>query len=151
MRRQIPFSETRWPMARKSRLNTILDAVDRIVDWGAFTAEIRGYPLPNGKGRRPVPLQSMLRIHTVAWLTGANDRQTEELLIDLPCVCGFCLLDDTGARPPDAETIGNFRRRLERDGLSDIVHRFVGSAFTKKGISLMPGEIVEPRTLGAPL
>jgi IS5 family transposase len=90
----------------------------------------------------------MLRIHVIAWLMSANDRQTEDLLIDSVSVCAFCRLDETGPRPPDAETIGNFRRRLERSGLQDIIHSHLMAELTKKGVSLMPGGIVEPRWIG---
>ncbi|RDE50521.1 MAG: transposase [Candidatus Accumulibacter meliphilus] len=150
MSNQLTFYDLRWPKARQSRLQLVLTMLDRVVDWAAFERAVDAaihYPRP-GNGRRPVSLGAMLRIHVVAWLTGANDRQAEELLIDSPSVCSFCRVDDAGPRPPDAETIGNFRRRLAKAGLESIVHEYVGAPLAKQGASLTPGQIIEPRWSG---
>ena len=148
MKRELAFYEMRWPKARQSRLRSILAMLERSVDWPSCVQLVEPhYPRP-GNGRQPVPLDSMLRIHVIAWLMSANDRKTEDLLIDSVSVCAFCQIDETGPRPPDAETIGNFRRRLERSGLQDIIHSHLMAELTKKGVSLMPGGIVEPRWIG---
>ncbi len=142
------FYEMRWPKARQTRLSSFLAMLDRVVDWSSCAQAVTPYYPRPGNGRQPVPLESMLRIHVIAWLMSANDRQTEDLLIDSAAVCAFCRLDDTGARPPDAETIGNFRRRLEKADLSDIIDKHVVWALTQKGVSLIPGKIGEPKWLG---
>ncbi|MQM30080.1 MAG: hypothetical protein CRU78_05870 [Candidatus Accumulibacter phosphatis] len=150
MHKQHTFYELRWPKARQSRLQLVLTMLDRVVDWAVFQQSVDAainYPRP-GNGRRPLSLDTMLRIHVVAWLTGANDRQAEELLIDSPSVCSFCRVDDVAPRPPDAETIGNFRRRLAKAGLETVVLKHVGDTLAKRGVSLIPGQIAEPRWCG---
>jgi len=153
--KQASFYELRWPSARQSRLALILQMLDRVIDWADFERAVNDvidHPKP-GRGRRPWPLGVMLRVLVLAWATGANPRQTEDLLLDLPCACAFCQLDDTGSRPPDAETISAFRRRLVRAGLESadgisIVHKYVGGALSKAGAGLAQGKILEPRWLG---
>jgi len=142
------FSEMRWPKARASRLQTLLADLDRSVDWLAIARAIEEhFPRP-GKGRQPVPLLAMVRIHALAWLLGANERQLEDLLIDCPAACRFCRLDDSEARPPDAETIANFRRTLERLQQPGVIVNQIEQHLAARGAALTPGEIREPRWHG---
>lgn len=138
----------RWPKARKTRLQILLAMIDCAVFWKTIVDEIAPhYPRP-GNGRQPVPLEIMVRIYASAKLIGANDRQIEEILIDSPALCAWCHLDDSKASPPDSETIGNFRRLLLRVGLAGIIERHVEVDLAKRGASLIPGEIREPRWCG---
>lgn len=142
------FSELRWPKARQTRLQAFLANLDRAIRWAPVLEKIEPhYPRP-GNGRQPVPLESMVRIHLSACMFGANDRQTEELLIDSPALCAFCRLNDSLPRPPDAETIGNFRRRLERAGLGSMIPNYVELELSKQGASIICGKVNEPRWVG---
>lgn len=142
---QIPFSDLRWPKARHSRLRVFLEKLDRVVKWSRLVQEIEPhYPSP-GNGRQPIPLEAMIRIRIAAMLLGANDRQVEELLIDCPLLCSFCHLDDTAPRPPDAETIGNFRRRLERAGIDGLIQNQIELDLVTHGAAVTPGKVTEPQ------
>mgnify|MGYP000960564868 CR=1 FL=1 len=154
--KQANFYELRWPGARQSRLALILQMLDRAVDWDDFERSVDeaiDHPKP-GRGRRPWPLATMLRISVLSWLTGANPRQVEDLLLDSPAACAFCRLDDTGNRPPDAETFSAFHRKLVRAGLESvdggpsIVQEHVGRALARSAVSVTPGQILEPRWHG---
>lgn len=151
MKRQLTFADLRWPKARPTRLKSILAMLDRAIAWAPLLDTIAPhYPRP-GNGRQPVLLEIMVRIRVCAHVLGANDRQTEELLIDSAALCAFCRLDDSAPRPPDAETIANFRRRLARVGLDGVIEERVRSDLTRRAASVIPGEIREPRWLGPPM
>jgi IS5 family transposase len=145
---QMTFSEMRWPKARASRLAALLRDLSIAVDWRAIERDLEPhFPRP-GKGRQPVPLPAMVRIHAVAWLLGANERQVEDALLDCPAICLFCGLNDGQGRPPDAETVANFRRTLERLGMGGKIQNAVEKSLGARGVVVTPGEVLEPRWHG---
>jgi len=142
------FSEMRWPKARASRLQTLLAALDRSVDWLAIARALEEHFPKPGRGRQPWPLAAMIRICALAWVFSANERQIEDLLIDSPAACRFCRLDDSQGRPPDSETVANFRRRLEALGLDGRIPNAIEKDLAACGVVLTPGAIHEPRWHG---
>jgi IS5 family transposase len=146
--KQMAFSEMRWPKARASRLQTLLADLDRSVDWIAIARALEEHFPKPGRGRQPVPLAAMIRICALAWVFSANERQIEDLLIDSPAACRFCQLADSQGRPPDAETIANFRRRLEQLGLDGRIPNAIEKDLAARGVVLTRGEVREPRWHG---
>lgn len=142
------FSELRWPRARASRLAALLQDLSIAVDWRAIERDLESHFPKPGRGRLPVPLSAMVRIHAVAWLLGANERQVEDAMLDCPAVCKFCGLDDSRARPPDSETVANFRRRLEQLGLDGRIPNAIEKDLAARGVVLTRGEVREPRWHG---
>ena len=74
MARQLSFAETEYSKGtKKSRKGVFLGQMDAIVPWKALYAVIEPYyaKIPEKAGRRPYPLESMLRIYLMH-STGLN-------------------------------------------------------------------------------
>ncbi|MBW4531544.1 MAG: transposase [Aphanothece saxicola GSE-SYN-MK-01-06B] len=80
--------------------------MEATVPWEAFLALIEPvYHKPSSKrGRPPIPLKVMLRIHLLQqWFT-LSDPLMEEMLIDRPCFRRFAGIETMGGRIPDETT-----------------------------------------------
>ena len=74
---------------------------------------------PKGeRGRPPVPLERMLRIHFLQQWYALADLAMEEALYDSQALRGFAGIDLAVDTVPDETTILNFRHWLERHDLS---------------------------------
>lgn len=142
------FSDLRWPKARRSRLQLLLANLDRGVDWFSLTRQIEPHYPKAGNGRQPVPLETMIRIRVFAIVLGLNERQAEDCLIDTPALCAFARLDDNRPRPPDAETIANFRRMLDRLDIGGLIQNQLETDLIKHRVHLVFGQVTEPRWVG---
>jgi len=50
---------------RKTRREVFLERMDRLIPWGQLEERIRPHYPTAGRGRRPYPLSTMLRVHCV--------------------------------------------------------------------------------------
>ena len=91
------------------------------------------YPLA-GKGRKPYPLSTMLRIHFLQHWYGYSDAGMEEALHDIPMLRRFGGLDAGESRMPDETTILNFRHLLEAHQLAESLFQEVVSLLTEQGL-----------------
>ena len=68
---------------RRTRREVFLERMDGLVPWAALEALIEPiYPKP-GRGRRPYPLATMLRVHCVQLWYDVSDPGMEDLLLSL--------------------------------------------------------------------
>lgn len=70
-----------------TRREAFLAEMDRVVPWQRFEALIEPHYPASGKGRKPYPLGTMLRVHLLQHWYGYSDPAMEEALHDIPC-CG---------------------------------------------------------------
>jgi len=72
------------------------------------------YRSSSAGGRRPFPLEAMLRIHVQQqWFT-VSDPLMEEMLIDTPCFRFFAEIKTMEGLIPDETTILAFRHLMEK-------------------------------------
>lgn len=120
--------------------NTVLEAVEALVDWGAVrTILARGYD-SSGKGNEgidPVVLFKMLILEQVYNLSDvqvsaeAGDRLSFRRFLALPA----------GESAPDDTTLVKFRARLRRQGLLDKAHGEFNRQLCAHGLFIKPGAI----------
>ena len=61
---QLTFSDAEYAGKRKrTRREVFLDEMDKVMPWNALLALIEPHYPKAGRGRRPYPLATMLRIH----------------------------------------------------------------------------------------
>ena len=70
-----------------------LQEMEQVIPWGLWTSRIAPYYPTAGRGRRPFPLETMLRIHLMQHWFGYSDPAMEEALHDIPMLRGFAGLD----------------------------------------------------------
>ncbi len=103
-----------------------LAEMDRVIPWSELCALIEPhYPKP-GKGRPPVGLQRMLRIHFLQHWFNLSDPAVEEALYESTSMREFAGID-LGREPvPDETTVLHFRHLLERHDLGRQIFECVG-------------------------
>ena len=113
------FSEIGMSRPRKqTRRAVFLDRMTAVVPWERFEQLIYPHYPVAGRGRRPYPLRSMLKIHFMQQWFGLSDPAMEEALWETPLLRQFggISLDFEGV--PDETTILKFRHLLEKHELS---------------------------------
>lgn len=133
-----------------TRREAFLAEMDRVVPWRRFAALIEPHYPTCGKGRKPYPLSTMLRIHLLQHWYGYSDPGMEEALHDIPVLRRFAGLDAGTSRMPDETTILNFRHLLEAHQLAESLFLEVVSLLTERGLILREGTIVDATLIAAP-
>lgn len=135
---------------KKTRKAVFLGEMDQVVPWHRLVALIAPhYPKP-GKGRRPYPLETMLRIHFMQQWFSYSDPAMEEALHDIPLLRAFAGLDAGVDAMPDETTILKFRRRLEHHCLAEALLAEVNALLVERGLMLKQGTMVDATLVAAP-
>ena len=134
---------------RRTRREVFLEKMDGLVPWAALEALVEPiYPKP-GRGRRPYPLATMLRVHCVQLWYDVSDPGMEDLLYEAESVRRFAGLRLSGPLP-DETTILKFRHLLERHGLGEGLFEAINAHLSDGGHSLRRGTIVDASIVDAP-
>lgn len=133
-----------------TRREAFLSEMDRVVPWPRLEALIAPHYPTAGKGRKPYPLSTMLRVHFLQHWYGYSDPAMEEALHDIPVLRRFAGLDAGVSRLPDETTILNFRHLLEAHQLAESLFQEVVSLLTERGLILREGTIVDATLIAAP-
>ena len=140
------FDQYRKPTRRDEFLKTM----EALVPWSALCEEIAPHYPVAGKGRPPIGLERMLRIHFIQHWFNLADLSCEEALYDSVSLRRFVGID-LGREPvPDATTILKFRRLLNEHKLGEALFARVGKELQAQGIKVNTGTIVDATIIGAP-
>ena len=148
---QASFSELEHDLKkRRTRRELFLEKMDKLVPWERLERRIEPfYPKP-GRGRRPYPLEVMLRVHCVQLFYNLSDPGMEDLLYEVESVRRFVGLRLTEALP-DETTILNFRHLLERHDLGAGLFEEINAHLASRGHRLRTGTIVDASIIEAPV
>ncbi len=115
---QASFAELEHDLKkRRTRREKFLSKMDGLIPWSRLESRIEPFYPKAGRGRRPYPLSSMLRVHCVQLFYNVSDPGMEDLLYEVESVRRFAGFRLTGPLP-DETTILNFRHLLEKHGIS---------------------------------
>ena len=134
---------------RVTRRERFLTRMERLIPWEQLEARIQPYYPKAGRGRRPYPLSTMLRIHCVQLFYNLSDPGMEDLLYEVESVRRFVGVKLTGPLP-DETTILKFRHRLEEHGLGKVLFHEIRQHLERQGLRLSQGTIVDASILSAP-
>ena len=147
---QATFSELEHDLKkRRTRREQFLAKMDRLIPWERLERRIEPFYAKAGRGRRPYPLGTMLRVHCVQLFYNVSDPGMEDLLYEVESVRRFAGLRGTGALP-DETTILNFRHLLERHGLGEGLFGEINAHLALQGHRLKTGTIVDASLIDAP-
>src|SRR5690606_13795403 len=149
--KQLSFSDAEYAGKRKrTRREVVLAEMDRVVPWARLVSLIEPvYPKP-GNGRRPYPLETMLRIHFMQQWFSLSDPAMEEALYDIASMRRFAGLSLARGSVPDETTILNFRHLLEKHRLAEQLLAQVNTLLSERGLLLRQGTIVDATIISAP-
>ena len=90
---------------RRTRREIFLEKMDRLIPWERLEERIEPFYPKAGRGRRPYPLRTMLRVHCVQLFHDLSDPGMEDLLYEVESVRRFADLRLTGPLPDEASPL----------------------------------------------
>ena len=140
------FEKYKKPTKREK----FLAEMERVVPWKELYALIDPFYPKAGKGRPPVGLERMLRIHFLQSWFNLSDPGAEEALYDMESLRRFVGIDLGNEPVPDETTICKFRHLLEAHGLGERIFQEVNAHLEEKGLKLSEGTIMDATIINAP-
>lgn len=140
---QMSFSDFEYAGKRKqTRRERFLAEMDQVVPWTGLLGLIEPFYPKAGGGRKPYPLETMLRIHLLQNWFSLSDPAMEEALYEITPMRQFARLTLSAPIPEDT-TIMNFRHLLEKHQLAPAILAVINGYLQEKGLSLRQGTIVD--------
>ena len=140
------FEKYKKPTKREK----FLAEMERVVPWKELYSLIEPFYPKAGKGRPPVGLERMLRIHFLQSWFNLSDPGAEEALYDMESLRRFVGIDLGNEPVPDDTTICKFRHLLEAHGLGERIFQEVNAHLEEKGLRLSEGTIMDATIINAP-
>ena len=142
----VPY-DTKGKVTRRERF---LQEMDRVLPWGTLFTIILPHYVKAGRGRRPVPLETMLRLYFLQQWCDLSDPQAEDMLYDSESMRRFARVELGEDTVPDESTILRFRHLLEQHQLTRPIFDAVRALLADQRLSLKAGTIVDATTIAAP-
>jgi IS5 family transposase len=136
--------------SKKTRKEAFLDEMNAIIPWQRLLATIAPHYPEATRGRRRVPLETVLRIHLLQHFFNYSDPAMEEALYEVPLYCRFVRIDLAVDTVPDETTICKFRHLLERHQLADAFLAEINAELSARGLLLKKGTVVDATLIAAP-
>jgi IS5 family transposase len=108
------------------------------------------YPTSGRRGRQPYPLATMLRLYFLQQWYALSDPGLEDALYEIESMRRFAQLDLADDTLPDETTVLNFRRLLERHGLTARLMNTINEVLEARGLLLKGGTMVDATIIHAP-
>jgi IS5 family transposase len=136
---------------RQTRRELFLAEMEQVVPWSLLLTRIESrYPTTGRRGRQPMPLSSMLRIHCMHQWFSYSDRQMEDALYEIDSVRRFAGFGSVTEALPDETTILNFRHWLEKHQLTEALLATVNDHLKERGLLISKGTMVDATIIHAP-
>jgi transposase, IS5 family len=150
MQQQGSFSQAEYASKKKqTRRDKFLAEMEQVVPWPRLVARLQPLYPKGERGRPPVVLERMLRIHFLQQWYALADLAMEEALYDSQALRGFARIDLAVDAVPDETTILNFRHWLERHDLAKGLFDEVGAMLKERGLLMRQGTIVDATIIAA--
>jgi IS5 family transposase len=136
---------------RKGKRAAFLEKMDGIIPWKELIAVIEPQYHPQQQtGRRPRPLETMLRMYLLQIWFNLADEGTEDAIYDSYAMKRFVDIDFDEEDVPDATTLLNFRHLLEEKRLQKQLFERINRCLEAAGVMLRGGSIVDATFIEAP-
>ena len=150
MSHQLTFADSEFNSKRRqTRKEAFFARMEALLPWSRMLAVIEPVYPKSGNGRRPYPLETMLRIHCIQQWYNLSDRAMEDALYEIASMRLFAKLSLDPAIP-DRTTIMNFRHRLEQHQLARQLFESINQWLSDAGIMMTQGTLVDATIIEAP-
>ena len=150
MSHQFTFADSEFNgKRRKTRKELFLARMEALLPWAMMLEVIEPVYPKAGNGRRPYPLDTMLRIHCMQQWYSLSDGAMEDALYEITSMRLFAKLSLDQAIP-DRTTIMNFRHLLEQHQLARQLFDAVNLWLSDAGIMMKQGTLVDATLIEAP-
>ena len=123
--------------------------MEALLPWSRMLAVIEPVYPKSGNGRRPYPLETMLRIHCIQQWYNLSYGAMDDALYEIASMRLFAKLSLDQAIP-DRTTIMNFRHRLEQHQLARQLFESINQWLSDAGIMMTQGTLVDATIIEAP-
>jgi IS5 family transposase len=135
----------------QTRRERFLGEMDRVIPWPALLALFeKHYPTSGRRGRPPMGVERMLRIHFLQQWYALGDLAMEEALYEIESMRRFAGIELNENAIPDETTILKFRRLLEKHQLGAKLLTTVNAYLGDQGLMLRQGTIIDATIIAAP-
>lgn len=150
--KQASFASLSFAVKKKqTRREVFLAEMEQVVPWSVLEALIAPhYPTEGRRGRPPMKLSMMLRIHFLQQWYALSDPAMEDALYDTESMRRFAGVELNEEAIPDETTILKFRRFLEQRGLAQKMFEAVNAHLGDQQLLLRQGTIVDATIIHAP-
>ena len=128
----------------------ILDAMEEIIPWSYWVEMIRPYYFNNKRGRKPIGVETMLRMYLMQIWFNLSDDVIEDSIYDSYAMRTFMHIDFNEQQVPDATTLLKFRHILEKDKIGEKIFSDVNNRLDKAGLIMHGGTVVDAGLIAAP-
>ena len=150
MENQLTFADSEYSQKRRlTRKEKFLGRMEKLVPWIQIIDLIEPFYAKAGNGRRPYPLETMLRIHCLQQWYSLSDESMEDALYETMSMQRFVRLSLTSGIP-DRTAIMNFRHLLERHQLGRQIFDSINEWLSNAGVITTQGTIVDATIIDAP-
>lgn len=112
---QPSFTDVEYGNRRRvSRREQFLQIMDALIPWDQWVGLITPHYYTGAKGRKPKPVETMLRMYLLQVWFSLSDEGIEDAIYDSYAMRRFMGLDFTVEQVPDATTLLHFRHLLEK-------------------------------------
>jgi transposase, IS5 family len=151
MQHQGSISQAEYGAKKKqTRRDRFLAEMEQVVPWARLVERLRPLYPKGERGRPPIGLERMLRIHFLQQWYGLADGAMEDALYDSQALRGFAGIDLAVTGVPEETTILNFRHWLEQHELSQVLFAEVSAMLEERGLLMRQGTIVDATIIAAP-
>jgi len=133
-----------------TRRERFLHEMEAVIPWTRLEALIAPHYPTAGRGRRPLPLATMLRVYFLQQWFDLSDPQAEDMLYDSESMRRFARVELGEDTVPDESTILRFRHLLERHHLTAQIFDAVKALLEEHRLLLKAGTIVDATIIEAP-
>ncbi|BCT12038.1 hypothetical protein R1TS_00660 [Enterobacter cloacae] len=150
MSHQLTFADSEFSSKRRqTRKEIFLSRMEQILPWQNMVEVIEPFYPKAGNGRRPYPLETMLRIHCMQHWYNLSDGAMEDALYEIGSMRLFARLSLDSALP-DRTTIMNFRHLLEQHQLARQLFKTINRWLAEAGVMMTQGTLVDATIIEAP-
>ena len=135
---------------KKTKREEFLDAMEKIIPWSYWVDMIRPYYFNNKRGRRPIGIETMLRMYLMQIWFNLSDEGIEDSIYDSYAMRSFMHIDFNEQQVPDATTLLKFRHMLEKNKIGEKIFADVNKRLDKAGLMMHGGTIVDASLIAAP-
>ena len=152
---QLGFFDAEKRLAALSAKGDALEAIDRLVPWESFRADLEAVVLTpdairkNSAGRKPVDAIVMFRMLVLQALHNLSDEQVEYQVRDRLSFTRFLRLGIED-RIPDGTTLWLFREKLAKAGLIERLFDRFDQHLGAQGYSARGGQIIDATLVAVP-
>ena len=124
--------------------------MDTTIPWTRWVGLIEPHYYSNTRGRKPKPIETMLRMYLLQVWFSLSDEGVEEAIYDSYAMRRFMRLDFAVEQVPDATTLLHFRHLLEKHHLGEKLFESQNQIFEAEGWIMRGGSIVDATIIAAP-